>query len=159
MPESLAHRWRPYRDRPALLERERELVAAVTAVETEQRRLAEQYGELRRELVEIHKLLWPPDRGGPYRKNRRPEVGGPSPIPPPIASAQLLRGRPLRRAALASLTDAARPLTLTEIHRSLLLAGYRLRSDHAVKQLGDALRYEEQRGRVRRVARGTYERS
>jgi hypothetical protein len=142
-----------------LLERERELVAAATAVEAEQRRLAERYVELRRELVEIHKLLWLPDRGGPYRKTRRPEVAGPSPIPPPVAGAQLLRGRPLRRAVLASLNEAGRPLTLTEIHRSLHLSGYQLRSDHAVKQLGDALRYEEQRGRVRRVARGTYERT
>jgi hypothetical protein len=70
----------------------------------------------------------------------------------------LLVGRPLRRAILGALDEAGRPLTLTEIHRSLHLLGYRLRSNNAVKQLGDALRYEEQLGRVRRVARGTYER-
>jgi hypothetical protein len=140
-----------------MFERERELVAAVTEVEHEQRRLADRYVELRGELVELHRLLWPPDRDGPYRKNRRPDVPGPAPIPPPAHEAQPLHGRALRRAALASLSDAGRPLTLTEIHRALHLSGYRIVSDHPVKQLGDALRYEEQQDRVRRVARGTYE--
>jgi hypothetical protein len=73
-----------------------------------------------------------------------------------VPGAQPLHGRALRRTVLASLRDAGRPLTITEIHRSLHLAGYRL-SERAVKQLGDALRYEEQQDRVRRVARATYE--
>jgi hypothetical protein len=139
-----------------MLERERELVAAVTAVEHQQRALAERYVELRSELVELHRLLWAPDRGGLYRKTRRPEMPGPRPIPPPVAAAQPLRGRALRREVGAVLTRAERALTLTEIHRALHLAGFVLGSDHPVKQLGDALRYEEQRGGVRRVARGTY---
>src|SRR5882757_6901201 len=126
VPEPRANRWRRFRDRPAMLERERELVAAVTEVEHEQRRLADRYVELRGELVELHRLLWPPDRDGPYRKNRRPDVPGPSPIPPPAHEAQPLHGRALRRAALASLSDAGRPLTLTEIHRALHLSGYRI---------------------------------
>ena len=128
----------------------------MTAVEQQQCQLAERYRELRRELVELHQLLWPPDREGPYRKTRRPDVGGSALIPAPLPNAQLVRGRDLRRAVLASLAHAGRSLTLTEIHRSLHLSGYQLGSDNPVKQLGDALRYEELQGRVRRVERGTY---
>jgi hypothetical protein len=151
------YRWRRFRDRPTMLERERELVAALTAVEEEQRGLAERYAELRRELLDLHRQLWPPDRGGPYRRSWREPVPGPSPIPPPLPDAQPLGGRALRKAAVASLRSADRALTLTELHRTLHLAGYRLSSDHPVKQLSDALVHEERRGRVRRVARGTYE--
>jgi hypothetical protein len=140
-----------------LLEREYELAAAITAIEVEQRRLAAQYTELRRELLEIHRLLWAPDRDGPYRKRGRPDVAGPDPIPPPLPNAEPLHGRGLRREVLRSLAHAGRPLTLTEIHRTLHLSGYRLSSEHPVKRLGDALAYEERKGRVRRVARGTYE--
>ena len=154
--EPRPRRWLRFRDRPAMLERERELVVAVTEVEHEQRRLADRYVELRRELVELHELLWAPHREGPYRKNSRPPVPGPAAIPAPVQDAQPLRGRALRRAVLESLRHAGRPLTLTEIHRSLHLSGYRLTSEHPVKQLGDALRYEELQDRVRRIERGTY---
>jgi hypothetical protein len=140
-----------------MLERERELVAAITDVECEQRHLAERYAELRGELVELHRQLWAPDRDGPYRKTRRPDLPGPAAIPPPAQGAQPLRGRALRRAVRAALANAGRPLTLTEIHRALHLSGCQLTSDQPVKQLGDALRYDEQHDRVRRVARGTYE--
>jgi hypothetical protein len=139
-----------------MLERERELAAAITEVEGEQRRLAERYTELRRELVELHGLLWAPDRGGPYRKTRRPEVPGPAAVPPPVPEARPLRGRALRRAVVAALHTADRPLTLTEIRRALHLSWYVLASEQPVKQLGDALRYEEHLGRVRRVERATY---
>jgi hypothetical protein len=57
---------------------------------------------------------------------------------------------------VATLHTADRPLTLTEIRRALHLSGYVLASEQPVKQLGDALRYEEHLGRVRRVERATY---
>jgi hypothetical protein len=157
MLEIQPRRWRRFRDRPEMLARERELADAITEVEREQQRLAERYTELRHELVELHGLLWPPDRDGPYRKTWRPEVPGPAAIPPPVIDARPLRGRPLRKAVVAALAAADRPLTLTEIRRALHLSGYVLTSEQPVKQLGDALRYEEQRDRVRRIARGTYE--
>jgi hypothetical protein len=156
MTEVGTRRWLRFRDRPAMQERERELVAAMTDVEREQVRLAERYADLRRELLELHGLLWPPDRDGPYRKTRLPDVPGPPAIPPPVADARPLGGRALRRAVVAALGAAGRPLTLTEIRRALHLAGYVLTSEQPVKQLGDALRYEEQRGGVRRVERATY---
>jgi len=121
-----------------MLERQRELVAAATEVEREQRDLAERYAELRRELVELHELLWAPDRDGPYRKTRRPALPGPAAVPPAAPGARPLRGRALRRAVLTSLTDSGRPLTLTEIRRALHLSGY------------------AQQGRVRRIQRATY---
>jgi len=127
--------WRRIRDRPLLLEREAELAGAITAVEAEQRRLAEQYTELRRELLEVHRLLWAPDRDEPYRKRSRPDVAGPDPIPQPVPNAQSLYGRGLRREVLRSLALAGRPLTLTEIRRALHLSGYQLSSEHPVQQL------------------------
>jgi hypothetical protein len=156
MTEIQTRRWRRFRDRPEMLERERELTAEITSVETQQRCLAERYTELRRELVELHGLLWAPDRDGPYRKTWRPELPGPAAIPPPVPDARPLRGRALGRAVGAALGSAGRPLTLTEIRRALHLSGYVLTSEHAGKQLGDALRYEEQRGGVRRIDRATY---
>jgi len=77
-------------------------------------------------------------------------------VPPPLADAVPLRGRHLRDAALGVLVRAERPLTLAEIHRALHLSGHVLLATDPVKQLGDALGYEERRGVVRRVARGTY---
>jgi hypothetical protein len=68
MSEPRPRRWRRFRDRPAMLERERELVEAVTAVDQEQRRLADRYVELHSELVELHQQIWAADRGGRYRK-------------------------------------------------------------------------------------------
>ena len=130
------------RSRPLLLDSERDLAAAITAIDDEQRRLAVQYAELRRELLEIHRLLWAPDRDGPYRKRLRPDVAGADPIPQPLPNAQSLYGRGLRREVLRSLAHAGRPLTLTEIHRALHLSGYQLSSQHPVKRLGDALAYE-----------------
>ena len=151
MTEVQPRHWRRIRDRPEMLERERELAAAITEVEGEQRRLAERYTELRRELVELHGLLWAPDRGGPYRKTRRPEVPGPAAVPPPVPEARPLRGRALRRAVVATLHTADRPLTLTEIRRALHLSGYVLASEQPVKQLGDALRGASRAGAARRA--------
>jgi hypothetical protein len=78
-------------------------------------------------------------------------------VPPPLADAVPLHGRHLRDAALGVLLRAERPLTLAEIHRALHLGGNVLLGTDPVKQLGDALGYEERRGVVRRVTRGTYE--
>jgi hypothetical protein len=156
MPESAPRPIRRIRDRQWLLAREHELADRATAVDAEQRRLAQEFLELRRELVAVHSMLWPRTPGHDRRKWRAPRLGGPAPVPPTFPDATPVSGRALRRAVLAALARAAQPLTLTEIHRELHLRGHRLAGAHPVKQLGDALRYEEQRGRVRRVARGTY---
>jgi hypothetical protein len=159
MTEAALRHIRPIRDRAWLFQRQDELTAEMEAVDAEQRQLGQKFFELRRELKAVHELLWPPTPGYDHRKTARPELPGPAPIPPPPPDATLLRGRALRRAALAALGRAGVPQALPDIHRALHLAGQRLTSDQPVKQLADALRYEEQKGRVRRVARGTYERS
>ncbi len=146
----------PIRDRRALLERQEELAAAAASIDAEQQRLAVEFARLRQELIDLRELLWPSEDGRAFAKTRRPPIAGPVPIPPPLTDAVPVRGRALRDAALRVLLRAEGPLTLAEIHRALHLAGHVLLATDPVKQLGDALGYEERRGTVRRIARGTY---
>lgn len=156
MTESANVRTLPIRDRRALLERHQELAVAAANIDAEQRRLAVEFARLRQELIGLRELLWPSADGRAFDKTRRPQIAGPMPIPPPVADAVPVHGRALRDAALRVLIRAERPLVLAEIHRALHLAGHVLLATDPVKQLGDALGYEERRGTVRRVARGTY---
>jgi hypothetical protein len=144
------------RDRQALLERQERLASEAASIDAEQQRLAVEFTRLRRELTSLRELLWPSADGRAFDKTRRPPIAGPVPIPPPLADALPVRGRALRDAALRVLIRAERPLALAEIHRALHLGGHVLLASDPVKQLGDALGYEERRGTVRRVARGTY---
>ena len=148
---------RPYRDRPLLLAREAEVAAELVVVDEQQRRLAVRYAELRDELESLHAVLWPTTPGYEHRKTRRPPLPGPTHVPPPRPDAVPVRGRALRRAVLQILRNARAPIRLGDVHRMLHLTGHRLTSENPVKQLADALAYEERKGRVRRVARGTYE--
>jgi hypothetical protein len=145
-----------FRDRPALLERQRELSEAATVIDAQQRTLAVQFSAIRHELVTLRERLWPRQPGSALRDVRRPRVGGPAPIPPPVPNAVPLRGRDLRYAALGVLVRTGRPMSLPEIHRGLHLAGFRIAGNHTVKRLGDALAYECTKGRATRVSRGTY---
>ncbi len=63
MPFSSSRRRLPFRDRSALLERQRELTAAAVRVDGEQQRLAVEFSELRRELQSIRDTLWPAHPG------------------------------------------------------------------------------------------------
>ena len=145
-----------YRDRPALLERQRHRSDLAAAIDAQQRSLAMQFGEVRHELVSLRERLWPRRPGSPLRNVRRPRLGGPPPIPPPAPTAVPIRGRDLRYAALGVLVRTGSPMSLPEIHRALHVAGYRIAGERSVKRLGDALAYESTKGRVVRVARGTY---
>jgi len=145
-----------YRDRPALLERQRQLSYVAIAIDAQQRSLAAQFGEIRHEPVSLRERLWPRRPGSALRNVRRPRVGGPPPIPPPAPTAVPVRGRDLRYAALGVLVRTGLPMSLPEIHRALHLGGYRIAGQGSVKRLGDALAYECTKGRVVRVARGMY---
>jgi hypothetical protein len=123
---------------------------------TEQLELACELAAIRTELAEIRTVMWPTLDRHLVRGFRHTFDNGPPPIPPPVTGATPLRGAQLRFAALAVLLDAGEPLTLTEIHRGLLLRGYRLAGRQPVQQLADALGYEHDCGRALRVARGTY---
>jgi hypothetical protein len=144
------------RDRAALLARQDELAAAAERIDAEQQRLAAEFTRLRAELAKVREQLWPSGEGHAFHKSRRPAMAGPAVIPPPVSNATPLWGRALRDAALWVLLGATEHLTLAEIHRALHLSGYVLLGTDPVKRLGDALGYEERRGTVRRVARGTY---
>ncbi len=146
----------PFRDRQATLDRRQELISVATSVDAQQQRLAVQMSAVRNELLALRERLWPAAPGHAFRNVRRPRIGGPAPIPPPTRDAIPVRGADLRYAALGVLVRAGTPLTLPEVHRALHLTGYRIAGARAVKQLGDAMAYEHNQGRVRRIARGTY---
>jgi hypothetical protein len=75
--------------------------------------------------------------------------------PLPLDRTSPLRGRDLRHACLVVLARS-RPLTLTELLAVLTEAGFTVAGEDPRKVLSDRLRYEERRGRVRRVSRGRY---
>jgi hypothetical protein len=149
-------RLQPFRDRPTLLGRRDELITAAIEVDAHQQRLAIRMAGVRSELRALREVLWPAAPGRTFRNVRRPRVGGPAPIPPPARNAIPVRGADLRLAALGVLVRAHAPMTLPEIHRGLHLTGFRISGGGVVKRLGDALGYEHERGRARRIARGTY---
>lgn len=67
-----------------------------------------------------------------------------------------LWGRGLRQALVLLLSTTWRPCAIDELVAALEDLDYRPRSRPAHKAVADALRYEVERGRVTRVARGTY---
>jgi hypothetical protein len=142
--------------RDALLERRSELISESERLHAAQFELAHRMALVRAELVALRARLWPREPGRLWRTHRRPRIGGPAPIPPTTRHATPLCGRHLRYAALGVLLRARRPLGLPEIHAALHLAGYRLSGARPVKQLADALGYEHDNGRARRVMRGVY---
>jgi len=142
--------------RGALVDRYHDLVREASTIDGEQQQLAQQMSKLRHELTALHSRLWPTGPGHAFKNWRRPRVAGPPPIPAPVSDAIPVHGARLRYAALGVLLRAGHPLTLTEIHRALHLSGYRIGGRHVVKQLADALGYEHQCGRARRVSRGVY---
>jgi hypothetical protein len=66
-----------------------------------------------------------------------------------------LTGTNLREAAAAMVHAAARPVTVTEIHRMLLAHGMRATGRYA-KAISDVLRVEVAAGRLVKVDRGVY---
>ncbi len=142
--------------RSELLAEREELIGQKEQIDAEQQRLAQHLAEVNGRLRELREVLWPAEK---YRLGwfvKRPPIGGPPPIPQPCADAWPLRGPELRYAALAVLVRTGRPVELTEIHRAIVLAGYRVDSPNPVKALADSLGYEARRGTSIRVERGVY---
>ena len=134
-----------------------ELVARAVELDRQQQALAVELAEIRTALAEIRVLLWPRVEHQHFvRGFRHTRVNGPPPIPPEAPNAHVLWGRHLRSAVLAILARNHRPMKLVEIHRDLHLSGYSIKSRFPVKRLADALGYETDNGRARRVDRGTY---
>lgn len=90
-----------------------------------------------------------------HRRGRQPTPDGRTALPPVHADAKPLWGRRLRAACRAVLLKAGE-LSLVDLHAMLHHQGYVLANTNHVKALADAMGYEADAGRVRRVARGVY---
>jgi hypothetical protein len=133
------------------------LFARATELDAAQRTLADELGDVRTQLAELHIVMWPrvdpKDLVHGFRFSYR---GGPPAIPPVARTALPLSGNHLRSAILAILARNARPTNLVELHRELHLHGYAIASRRPVKQLANSLGYEVIKGRAVRVERGVY---
>lgn len=113
---------------------------------------AAHYREARRRLGEVQEQLRP--KLG--RRARQPAPDGSEQLPEVATDATDLWGRRLRSVALTLLRRSGR-LTLIQLHALLHRHGYVINADSHVKILADAMGYEVDRGRARRVERGVYE--
>lgn len=90
-------------------------------------------------------------------RGRQPGPDGSEQLPPAPHDAPRLWGRRLRAQCRAILAAVRGPLELPQLHAMLHDHGFLIRSRHVVKALSDAMSYEVENGRARRIARGTYE--
>lgn len=130
-----------------------ELLGSVAELDRQLATLARQRRELVGKLRTVQRRLAP--RLG-HRAGRQPAPDGSVQLPPVRRDAQRLWGRRLRSVCLALLRGQGE-VTLPELHALLHRHGYLIANRLHVKTLADALGYEVQSGRVRRVARGVYE--
>lgn len=144
---------RPDRRQAALKERDR-LLAELDDVDDELAALANRRAGLVARLAELREELWPVAL---WRRGRRPSICGENSLPPLPADVTWLEGRRLRSVCLALLRRAARRLSLSHLHALLHAHGYGIDSSYPAKTLADALGYEVECGRARRVRRGEYE--
>lgn len=105
------------------------------------------------ELAALRDTLYPVVA---WAKGRRPPEIDHAPILPAPHGAPTLSGRELRSTCLAILRHHG-ALTLIELHALLHRYGYLIGARRPVTALSDAMAYEVERGRARRVERGTYE--
>lgn len=133
-------------DRDALVHRLAQLDGRLEALSEERRAIVDALTDLRDEL-------YPPV---PWARGRRPPDLDRSPLPPAPAGSQPLGGRDLRGTCLTILRRHG-ALTLYELHGLLHRYGYLIASRRPVTALSDAMAYEVERQRARRVQRGVYE--
>jgi hypothetical protein len=105
------------------------------------------------ELDTLRERLWPIE---PRQKGRRPPAHDQLPLAAIAADARPLWGHALRRFAVG-LLDRHGATSLRDLHDLIHRYGYCIDSATPVKALGDALGYEADAGRARRVRRGVYE--
>ncbi len=132
-------------DRDALLHRLERIDDRLEELSEERRAVVGALAALRDEL-------YPPV---PWSKGRRPPDVDTSPLPPATEGSQALTGRDLRATCLAILRRHG-PLTLRELHGLLHRYGYVVGARRPVTALSDAMAYEVERRRARRVERGVY---
>lgn len=110
----------------------------------------------RRELVAKRRLVRRQLFVNLAKRGRRALDDGTEALPPIDHQPRWLYGRRLRAMCLRILARRG-PLTLVELHAQLHRLGCAIGHRHPVKALADALAYETELGRARRVSRGVYE--
>jgi hypothetical protein len=133
-------------ERDALLHRLDRIDARLLELSEERSAIVAELGKLRDELYPVV----------PWCHGRRPPDPDRGPLPPAAAGARAIAGRHLRATCLAILRRHG-PTSLRELHSLLHRYGYVVRSTHPVTCLSDAMAYEVEQHRARRVERGTYE--
>ena len=114
-------------------------------------RLSRQRQAVQRKRRAIRSRLWL----NLAKRGRRPAPDGTEALPPASRDATLLWGRRLR-ARCREILRRHGSLALPDLHAELHRCGYAIDHRYPVKALGDALGYEADQGRVRRVSRGVY---
>lgn len=137
-----------------LHEEREELIAQLDELDQQLRELQARRAELVAELRERRDQLWP--RVEQCHGRRPPAVDSP-PLPPMVDKPTWLWGRRLRATCLALLRREGKPMALRDLHAALHLHGYGIASEHPVRALSDALGYEVELGRAKRVSRGVYQ--
>jgi hypothetical protein len=137
----------------AVLQREcDELERQVHEVDLKLDELYRRRREMIRGIRERKRKLWP----RLTRRGRCPLPDGRPALPPVASDAVGLWGRRLRAVCRQVLETARHPVPLGDLHALLHRRGYFVDSEHPVKSLADAMRYEVGAGRLQRVRRGTY---
>jgi len=137
--------------RVAVVERCRELEHQLAGLDQALSDLFDQRNRVAEDLrSQRERLLTTLDRRG-----RKPAPAGFAALPPVPADAQFVRGRRLRAVCLALLARFGEQ-SLVQLHGLLHRHGFAVDHDHSVKALADALGYDTDKGRVRRVCRGVY---
>ena len=132
-------------ERDALVHRLRQIDEQLVQVSDERRAIVDALAELREQL-------YPPV---PWAKGRRPPDVDRSPLPPATEGSQAISGRDLRITCLTILRRHG-TLCLPELHGLLHRYGYLIAATRPVTALSDAMAYEVEHGRARRVERGVY---
>lgn len=141
------------RPRQELIDRCAQLEAQLAALEAEMAERAARHAQLRQRLEQHRRRLFP---NFGHRRGRAPSPEGREKLPPLAHQAVPLWGRRLR-AVCTALLRASGALPLSALHALLHRHGYEVAVPHPVKGLADALAYEVEQGRARRVRRGVYE--
>lgn len=148
-------------ERPLFGQRRAHVEALEAEVRTKIHALDAELGQLYRERKLLVEQLRSHERRLRVRlgrPGRRPAPDGSEELPPLPVDVTWLYGRRLRAVCLQLLVRLG-PMRLVELHRLLHRHHFAVASRHAVKALADALGYEADEGRARRIRRGTYEAS
>lgn len=130
-----------------------ELIHRLDELDRQLDELADQRRAIIDELTELREALYPPVA---WCHGRRPPNTDCGPLPPAPEGAQAIGGRDLRVTCLTILRRHG-PLSLPELHGLLHRYGYLIGTRHVVRTLSDAMAYEVEQHRARRLERGVYE--